>query len=372
MRTVEAAPILEERAELGEGPLWDEREGVLWWIDWATGLVFRSDVAAGVSDSFRVGATVSAVALSRGGRVALALGHGFAELDPTTGLVRELATAEPSEIETRMNDGKCDAPKGRFWAGTMAMDGTSRIGALFVLETDGSVRRVLDRVICSNGMCWSADNSTFYDIDSGTYRIDAFDFDLESGALSNRSTLVQLREDEGQPDGLIIDSDGHLWVALWDGWQVRRYSPGGDLDTVIDMPVARPTCCALGGSDLRDLYITTAMPDSAGERQTRRCPGACSRPVWTSQAARRTAAGTRCPTTARHGPAQGLPRTPRCRNDWAPACARDHRSTVPSRGPCACLALPATPGCSDRRSLLIGSFISCAFGSIHCSFSYWD
>lgn len=276
MRTVEAAPILDERAELGEGPLWDEREGVLWWIDWATGLVFRSDVAAGTSDSFRVGPTVSAVALSRGNRVALALGHGFAELDPATGLVRDLATAEPSEIETRMNDGKCDAA-GRFWAGTMSLDGHSPIGGLFVMETGGLVRRVLDDVICSNGLCWSADDAKFYYVDSGLGRIDVFDFDLETGTLANRDVVVDIAPGDGDPDGLTIDRDGYLWVALWDGWQVRRYSPGGDLDTVIDMPVARPTCCALGGSDLRDLYITTAMPDSAGERRDQTLGGSLFR-----------------------------------------------------------------------------------------------
>jgi sugar lactone lactonase YvrE len=268
----ELTPAFDVSAELGECPVWDPSSGSLWWIDWANGFVYRSDVASRVTTSYFAGASLSAVAPSASDLVGLALGHGYAALDPTTGEVRPVARAEIEQAETRMNDGKCDA-KGRFWAGTMAVDGASAIGALFVLETDGRVRRVLDRVICSNGMSWSADSSTFYYIDSGTYRIDAFDFDLESGALSNRSTLVRLREDEGQPDGLTVDAEGHLWVALWDGGQVRRYSPTGELCSTIQLPVSRPTCCALGGEDLRDLFITTAMPDAAEERQAQPLAG---------------------------------------------------------------------------------------------------
>jgi len=276
----ELTPVFDVSAELGECPTWDPIGRRLWWIDWATGFVYRSDVASGVTTSYFAGASLSAVAPSASGLVGLALGHGYSALDPSTGEVRPLARAETEQAETRMNDGKCDA-KGRFWAGTMAMDGTSRIGALYVLETDRSVRRVLDRVICSNGMGWSADNSRFYYIDSGTYRIDVFDFDLERGTLLNRSTLIQLQEHEGQPDGLVIDSAGYLWVALWDGWQVRRYSPTGELCSTIRLPVSRPTCCALGGEDLRDLYITTAMPDSAEEREAEPLAGR----VFTTRAA---------------------------------------------------------------------------------------
>jgi len=276
LRTLEAAAILEDRAELGECPVWDDRENVLWWIDWARGFVYRSDVVAGVSTAVRVGASVSAVAMAPAGRVALALEHGFAELDPGSGRVRELGRAEPDGAETRMCDGKCDA-RGRFWAGTMALDERSPIGALFVMEPDGRVRRVLDDVICSNGLCWSEDNTKFYYIDSATCRIDVFDFDLAQGTLANRATVVQIPPGDGSPDGLTIDREGYLWVALWDGWQVRRYSPTGELDTIVELPVARPTSCALGGPDLRDLFVTTAMPDSADERSDQTLAGAVFR-----------------------------------------------------------------------------------------------
>lgn len=272
VRTVEAIPILEERADVGEGPVWDEQEDVLWWIDWSHGVVYRSDVAARTSTAFRVGEAVAAVAPTSNGCVALALGHGFAELEPTSGHLRELAPAEPGDVQSRMCDGKCDT-SGRFWAGTMALDERSPIGALFVLETDGQVRRVLDNVVISNGLCWSGDDRSFYYVDTATGRIDEFDFDLTRGQISNRRPVVAIPSDHGSPDGLTIDVDGYLWVALWDGWQVRRYSPAGELDTVIELPVARPTCCALGGADLRDLFITTAMPDGAVERRTQALAG---------------------------------------------------------------------------------------------------
>ena len=211
-RTLEAVPILEDKAELGESPVWDEEEGVLWWIDWAQGLVYRTDVVAKESNTFHVGRSVAAVALSPTGRVALALGHGFAELDPVSGHVRELGRAEPDETETRMCDGKCDA-SGRFWAGTMALDERSPLGALFVMETDGRVRRVLDEVVVSNGLCWSLDNTKFYYIDTATRRIDVFDFDLARGTIANRAAVVEIPSGEGDPDGLTIDCEGYLWVS---------------------------------------------------------------------------------------------------------------------------------------------------------------
>ena len=266
VRTLQAVPALTDRAELGESPVWDERDSVLWWIDWALGTVYRSDVAARRSETFSVGGSLAALALSPTGRIALALGHGFAALDPGSGRVRELARAEAEETETRMCDGKCDS-RGRFWAGTMALDERSPTGALFVLEIDGTVRRVLNGVVVSNGLCWSMDDTRFYYIDSATGRIDAFDFDLTHGSIANRTPLVRIPEGDGDPDGLTIDREGYLWVALWNGWQVRRYSPAGALDTVIELPVARPTCCTFGGPQLRDLFITTAMPDAPDERR---------------------------------------------------------------------------------------------------------
>ncbi len=273
---LEAVPVLKEEAELGECPVWDERENVLWWIDWSQGVVYRSDLTSGASRPYQAGPSLAAVALTPSGRVALALDHGFAELDPGSGRVRELARAEPAGTASRMCDGKCDA-RGRFWAGTMALDEQSPLGALFVMENDGRVRRVLDDVVISNGLCWSLDDSRFYYVDSATGRIDVFEFELAGGTIAHRAPFVEIPAEEGTPDGLMIDGDGYLWVALWDGWQVRRYDPLGELDAIVEVPVARPTCCTLGGAGLQDLIITTAMPDGADERRAQPLAGSVFR-----------------------------------------------------------------------------------------------
>jgi sugar lactone lactonase YvrE len=256
--------------------MWDEENGALWWIDWTRGVLYESDLVRGSSRAFQAGPDLAAVAPWRTGHLILALGHGFAELNCEDGSVREIARVESENVETRMCDGKCDA-HGRFWAGTMALDERSHVGALFVMETDGKVRCAIEDVVVSNGLCWSPDNAKFYYVDSATGRIDAFDFDLANGTITNRSPFVQFTAAEGTPDGMTIDRDGFLWVALWDGGEVRRYSPRGRLDTVVALPVARPTCCALGGEELRDLYITTAMPDSHEERHRQPTSGSLFR-----------------------------------------------------------------------------------------------
>lgn len=272
VRRIEAMPVVEAKAELGESPVWDDETGVLWWIDWSRGTVYRSDVSTGSSLLFDVGPQVAAVALTTSGRIALAQAHGFSELDPSSGLVRLLEQAEPLDSPTRMCDGKPDRA-GRFWAGTIALDDESPVGALFVMESDRRVRRVLDDVVVSNGLCWSPDGKRLYYIDSATQRIDVFNFDVAAGTIADRAPLVEFPSKAGMPDGLTIDSDGYLWVALWDGWQVRRYSPAGELDTVVELPVARPTCCVLGGADLSDLLITTAQPDTVAEREAQPLAG---------------------------------------------------------------------------------------------------
>lgn len=269
---LQAEPVLSIKAELGESPVWDEASDVLWWVDWSGGTVFRSDVRAGASVSFDVGADVAAVALTTSSGVVLAQSHGFTALDPTSGAVRTIANAEAADSPTRMCDAKPD-PEGRFWGGTTALDGVSPVGGLYVLERDGRVRRVLDNVAVSNGLGWSPDHTTFYYIDSATQRVDAFDFDAAAGSISNRRMLVAVPPEEGMPDGLCVDGEGGVWVALWDGWQVRRYTPDGDLDVIVELPVARPTCCAFGGKDLSDLFITTAEPDSAEEREAQPLAG---------------------------------------------------------------------------------------------------
>jgi sugar lactone lactonase YvrE len=156
-----------------------------------------------------------------------------------------------------MNDGACDS-RGRFWAGTMAGDKTPGAGSLYRLNPDGRVKRVLTGLTISNGIDWSLDGHTMYFIDSALGCVDAFDFDEERGCLSNRRHLIEVPPEDGMPDGLTVDADGFLWVALFRGAAVRRYSPEGKLQCVVDLPATLVTSCAFGDPDLGTLYVTSA------------------------------------------------------------------------------------------------------------------
>jgi len=155
-----------------------------------------------------------------------------------------------------MNDGGCD-PLGRFYCGSMATDESTGAGKLYRLDADLTVTVVLDGVTISNGLAWSRDGGTAYYVDSATQRIDQF-----TGDLADRRPFVTVPKEAGTPDGLCLDAEGGVWVALWDGGAVHRYGPDGSLDAVIPMPVTRPTACAFGGPDLADLYITTSRPSA--------------------------------------------------------------------------------------------------------------
>jgi sugar lactone lactonase YvrE len=157
----------------------------------------------------------------------------------------------------RFNDGACD-PQGRFWVGTMGLDETPGRGTLYRYDERGLVPMV-ESVSISNGIDWTGNGTRMIYADTPTRRLDTFAFDATDGTLSDRRPLVELDEGSaGFPDGLTVDAEDHIWIALWDGWAVHRYRPDGTLDRVVELPVARPTSCAFGGEDLRDLYITSA------------------------------------------------------------------------------------------------------------------
>jgi sugar lactone lactonase YvrE len=249
--------VLGTQAELGEGPVWDPIDACLYFVDILRGHVHRYDPAGGESRLYQVDRMVGAVAAARSGSLILAVRDGFARLDRSTGTVTTIAEVEADRPGQRMNDGKCDAA-GRFWAGTMALDERQAAGALYRLDPDGSVHAMLSGVTISNGLDWSEDGRTMYFIDSPTQSVDVFDFDLASGAIANRRTLVRIPAECGMPDGLTLDAEGHVWVSLWGGGALHRYRPDGTLDDVLRLPTRYPTSCAFGGPDLGDLYVTTA------------------------------------------------------------------------------------------------------------------
>jgi sugar lactone lactonase YvrE len=252
-------------AELSERPLWDERTESLTWVDCYGGRVHRlaEDGAHTVLD---VGGIVGAAALRENGGLVVARGSGLLFLGPDG---RTDRSEIPFDVGPRLqfNDGACD-PRGRLLIGTCSSDYSPGLGALYSVEPDGTVIELLSPVTESNGVGWSLDGQTMYYVDSGTPEILAFDYDLSSGRLGHRRTLVRFGDEDGEPDGLIVDAEGAIWVALWEGSQVQRLSPQGALLERLATPVSRPTCPALGGPDLDRLYVTTSWEglDEAARR----------------------------------------------------------------------------------------------------------
>jgi len=255
---------IDSRATLGEGPVWDEQRQLLLWLDILPGLVHRFDPATGSDDVFRVGKPVGSAGLRRSGGLVLAVEDGFALLDKDWQRVAQAVVEHPGP-RARFNEGKCD-PAGRFLAGTMAYDLTPGAGSLYRLDPDLTVTKLLDGVTISNGLSWSADGTTMYYIDSPTQGVDAFDYDPGTGRLANRRRIVDIPAAVGLPDGMTIDAEGCLWVALYGGAAVHRYTPEGRLDTTLSFPVTNITCPVFGGPRLGLLYVTSAR-DGLDERQ---------------------------------------------------------------------------------------------------------
>lgn len=266
---VQAKPWSEQPGLLSEGPRWHEERQELLWVDILAGELHRArlanDGALAELETFAIGRPVGAVAPALGGGYVLAAGQGFLFVDDS-GAITELATAS-RRADVRMNDGACD-PQGRFWAGTMAYDESPGAGALYRLELDGSCTTVLTGLTISNGIGWSPDGRTMYLNDSGIGCLDVFDFEGETGAITGRRTLWCSAAPPIVPDGLTVDEDGGIWVALWEGGTVNRYAPDGSLLTSLAVPVRRPTSCAFGGPDKSTLFVTTAQEAPDAERSS--------------------------------------------------------------------------------------------------------
>lgn len=247
-----AEVALPARAILGEGPTWDDRTGTLLWVDILARRVHTYSPATGADTVVETPQHVGAAKPREGGGLVLNLRDGVGLLDPDGGF-RWLVEWPVEGV--RGNDAAVDAA-GRLWAGTMAYDIRPGGGRLNRVEPDGSFVTVLDSVTISNGIGWSPDGSRMYYIDTPLRRVDVFDVDGETGLVTARRTLTAVTR--GQPDGLTVDADGCVWVALWDGGAVHRYTPEGELDRVVELPVSHVTACAFGGPDLTDLYVTTA------------------------------------------------------------------------------------------------------------------
>lgn len=253
------------RAGVGEGPVWDERTGELLWVDIPGRAVHRFDRERGPLAPLATPSEVGAVVTRARGGLVLALQDGFWVTDGWEP-PRPWVIVNPDDPQQRFNDGKVD-PRGRFWAGTMELDGADDRGRLFRLDPDGTATPMVGGIRISNGLAWSADHRTMWYIDSFAWSVDAFDVDPDSGSIANRRTAIAFERDGSVPDGMCVDTEDHVWIAFFGGSSVRRYDPRtGACDVRIDLPTPNITSCAFGGPDLDELYITSACEghDAAG------------------------------------------------------------------------------------------------------------
>lgn len=250
--------VVDAHAALGEGPWWDCRASLLYWLDIRGERLHIFDPDKCADRELDLESVPGAVVGRSQGGLLMAMKDGFAFVDPITGAASPICDPEADIPGNRFNDGKCDS-RGRLWAGTMDEAEKEGVGSLYSLDADLSCRRLISGVGISNGLAWSADDKTMYYIDTPTRRVDAFDFDVEEGRISRRRTVIEVPRSVGYPDGMTIDEEGMLWVALWEGWGLCRWDPRtGRLLERVDVPVAKATSCAFGGQALDRLYITTA------------------------------------------------------------------------------------------------------------------
>jgi sugar lactone lactonase YvrE len=273
---IRAERITDTVAYHGEGPVWSTQ---LHWVDMLAGDVLTLESGGAVSRR-HVGDVVAALRPRTSGGFVYATERGFA-VDSGTG-TQVLPVAEAwSDPRVRMNEGGCD-PDGRFYCGSMAYATTPGAASLYRLDPDGSVSTVLTDLTVSNGLDWSPTGDRAYYVDTPTGRVDVFDYDAERG-LTGRRPFAEV--DGGMPDGLTVDAEGGVWVALWGGGAVHRYAPDGALSEVVPLPVTQVTACTFGGADLAELYITTSREALADTEQPvagslfRAEPGVRGRPV---------------------------------------------------------------------------------------------
>ncbi|XP_071487050.1 regucalcin-like [Diadema antillarum] len=254
---------LKDMGYLLEGPHWDDISNKLFYVDIFGNAVHRYDPASQKDEKIDIGESVGAMVPTRSGKTMVAAKHKIGYVDWRTGAFQNVTEVEQDKPSTRFNDGKCD-PAGRLWAGTMGAEevlaGVERgMGSLYCMHSNMKVTKHVDNVDISNGMAWTADRKTMYYIDTLRHGVDAFDYNHETGDIGNRRQVVSVPESEGLPDGMCIDSEDMLWVALFNGDVINRYNPktGEKLQT-IRFPTTNITSCCWGGANCDELFVTSA------------------------------------------------------------------------------------------------------------------
>lgn len=257
--------ILKRQAVLGEGPVWDGHRKRLFFVDITGKKINSYDPKTGEIRSIDTQKPVGCIVFDSSNNIISAEQNMLVRIDPDTNERTEILHFDLEDY-IRFNDGKCDA-FGRLWVGTMAIDqshpAAKECGSLFCADEKGNIREVLNTMAIPNGIAFSEDNQSFYHIDTATQQIARYDFDVKTGNISNKKTVVTVPAEEGSPDGMTIDCEGMLWVALWGGHAVARYDPAtGEQLLKISVDAENVSCCVFGGENLDELYITSAMNDS--------------------------------------------------------------------------------------------------------------
>jgi sugar lactone lactonase YvrE len=247
--------VLDLHADIGEGPIWDD--GTLIFVDSTIGRVYRYEPGSGRLSSLEVGQQIGAAIPRRRGGLVVTSRDGLLSVDEPGGKVEPLVPIELDMPESRMNDAKCDS-RGRLWSGTFSTKFVRKAGSLYRIDADLTLTRACPDIDISNGIAWSPDESRMYYVDTLARGVDVFDYDIDTGTTTNRRRFVDIERANGLPDGITVDAEGCVWVALYLGGAVRRYSPDGEWVATLTLPLARVTSCGFGGPALDDLYITTA------------------------------------------------------------------------------------------------------------------
>lgn len=263
--SIQADVELKINAILGEGPVWDSDLNKLYWVDILAGRLFRYNPETGSNKTWEIGEHIGAVVLRKKGGLLLAIKTGFAFFDPDSGKIEKIADPESQMSGNRFNDGKCD-PAGRFWAGTMSYKVEAGRGRLYCLHSELTVEQKLTGLTISNGLAWNEKINKFYFIDTLAHQIAAFDYEPETGNIQNRKIIKKINKKEGLPDGMTIDEEGCLWVALYNGGRVIRINPeNGETVFQVHLPVPKPTSCTFGGTGLNEMFITTCRENMTEE-----------------------------------------------------------------------------------------------------------
>lgn len=253
-----AEQVTDVCTEHGEGVVWDAATGLLRFVDLEAGALMTYDPGTGAVARRDVGTVAACVRPRRGGGLVVAAERTFVLLGPDGEVDGEVGPVF-DDPAIRFNDGGCD-PSGRFWMGTMAYDETPGAGTVYRLDAAGDVGVVLTGVTISNGLSFAPDGRSAWYVDTPTDRVDRLTVDPASGTITGRRPIARV-EGDGHPDGIAVDAEGGVWVALWDGSAVRRYDAEGQLTDGVRLPCSQVTCPAFGGPDLQDLYVTTSRRD---------------------------------------------------------------------------------------------------------------